>query len=225
MSRVELETTIHEVEAVVNSRPLTFVSDEVDGNDPLTPAHFLLGHSGGFCSPGIPPSPVISSQDLTDRYELRKSLLDRFWSVWTSDYIRNLPPFKGSNGSSNLKIGSLVMVQDDQCPLLKWPLGVVTQLFPSKDGVIRTVEIKTATSTLIRSVPRVHDLELVTGSSSDLISRVSQSGVSTPSLQKMCDHSDKGNVNVPVTDNDCDNVVPLITRSGRRVKPVTKMNL
>ena len=32
-----------EIEASVNSRPLTFVGDEVDSTAPLTPAHFLVG--------------------------------------------------------------------------------------------------------------------------------------------------------------------------------------
>ena len=100
LSRVELETTIQEVEAVVNSRPLTFVSDEVD--NPLTPAHFLLGHSGGFYSTGVCQSLVNSSEDLSDKLELRKTLLDQFWTMWTSDYIRNLPPGKGISRSCDL---------------------------------------------------------------------------------------------------------------------------
>ena len=39
----ELSTTIIEVENVLNSRPLSFVSTE-DSEEPLTPAHFLIGH-------------------------------------------------------------------------------------------------------------------------------------------------------------------------------------
>ena len=45
LTRGELETSIHEVEACINSRPLTFVSDDVKGLNPLTPSHFLLGRS------------------------------------------------------------------------------------------------------------------------------------------------------------------------------------
>ena len=40
----ELSTAITEVEEVLNSRPLSFVSPE-DLEEPLTPAHFLLGQS------------------------------------------------------------------------------------------------------------------------------------------------------------------------------------
>ena len=47
---------IHEVEASINSRPLTFVSDEISGENPLTPAHFLLSHGSGFFNRDVPPT-------------------------------------------------------------------------------------------------------------------------------------------------------------------------
>ena len=43
MSYDELHTLLIEVEAVLNSRPLTYVSaDDVD--EPLTPSHLLVGY-------------------------------------------------------------------------------------------------------------------------------------------------------------------------------------
>ena len=98
----ELETTIQEVESCINSRPLTFVSDEPDDDERLTPAHFLLGHGLGYMHSHSPIDPLESQSDLGHRYELRKSLLDKFWSVWTADYIRNLPPWHGFSGRGDL---------------------------------------------------------------------------------------------------------------------------
>ena len=48
LTRTELETTLQEVEACINSRPLTFVGDEPDSGTPLTPSHFLIGRTRGF---------------------------------------------------------------------------------------------------------------------------------------------------------------------------------
>lgn len=39
----ELTTILTEVEAVLNSRPLSYVYNDADEPQPLTPAHFLVG--------------------------------------------------------------------------------------------------------------------------------------------------------------------------------------
>ncbi|GFQ99343.1 integrase catalytic domain-containing protein [Trichonephila clavata] len=38
----ELETILCEIEAVINSRPITYIDSDSTGNFPLTPSHFLL---------------------------------------------------------------------------------------------------------------------------------------------------------------------------------------
>ena len=96
LTRVELETTLHEVEACINSRPLTFVGDELDSGAPFTPSLFLLGRSFAHKSIIKDEKPEVTSQDLVVRKELRRRLLERFWSCWTDEYIRSLPPCKGS---------------------------------------------------------------------------------------------------------------------------------
>ena len=171
LTRTELETTLHDVESCVNSRPLTYVSDEANVESPLTPAHFLLGHTGGFYERST-STPVVSGSDLPLRFATRQSLLDKFWEIWSSDYIRNLPPQRGAQGECDLPEGSVVLVQDDQQPRLRRQLGVITQLFPGRDGVVRTVEVKTASGKLVCSIPRIHDLEILSGSVDDVPGRM-----------------------------------------------------
>ena len=48
LPRAELETALHEVEACVNSRPLTFLGDETDDVAPLTPSCFLIGQESVY---------------------------------------------------------------------------------------------------------------------------------------------------------------------------------
>ena len=40
-----LHTLLLEIESIVNSRPLTYVSDDIDDFEPLTPNHFIIGRS------------------------------------------------------------------------------------------------------------------------------------------------------------------------------------
>ena len=214
LTRTELETTTQEVESCINSRPLTFVSDEPDDDEPLTPAHFLLGHGLGYIHSHSTIDPLESPSDLGHRYELRKSLLDRFWSVWTADYIRNLPPWRGFSGHCDLKECSLVLVQDLQRSRLKWPLGVVTWLIPGKDGVVRTVAVKTASGNPLRSVPRIHDLELVPHDLSDTLNRVNRQPVVAKGA---------GLESITTGDAGAESPKPYVTRYGRVIKPFTRM--
>ena len=50
-------------------------------------------------------------------------------------------------------------------------------MIPGKDGVVRTVEVRTASGNLLRSVPRIHDLELVPHDLSDTLTRVNRQPV------------------------------------------------
>ena len=59
-----------------------------------------------------------------------------------------------------VQVGSLVLVQGETRHRLSWPIGVVKQVFPGRDGVVRAVEIKTSKGLLTRSIQRLHVLEI-----------------------------------------------------------------
>ncbi|XP_064637169.1 uncharacterized protein LOC135493625 [Lineus longissimus] len=131
LTRSELETSLVEVEACISSRPLTFVSDDVDGPNPLTPSHFLIGRTACFQTKVAESEVELTQDNLTEREIIRQRSLELFWEIWSKDYIRNLPPSvtkfktKGKVG-----VGSLVLIHEDNVPRMKWPLGLVTKEFP-----------------------------------------------------------------------------------------------
>ena len=45
VSPVELQTILVEVEAVVNNRPLVYLTDDITAERALTPEHLLYGHN------------------------------------------------------------------------------------------------------------------------------------------------------------------------------------
>jgi hypothetical protein len=158
LTYAELLTILLEIEACVNSRPLTFVGDEVDAKAPLTPAHFLLGRSSGVFTKA-PEETSSDSCSLGMKFALQKSTVDQFWEQWSSEYIRNLPQF-GGQSRGKVEVGSVVLVQGETRHRLSWPLGVVMRVFPGRDGVVRAAEIKTAKGLLTRSIQRLHPLEI-----------------------------------------------------------------
>lgn len=239
LSVSELETTLCEVEACINSRPLTFVGDELDASTPLTPSHFLTGNSTLF-----PPSmcvdiPRVGRQHLIDRKKARDDILERFWSVWVSEYLRNLPPSKGKKVSkSQLKEGSVVLVRNVGCARLQWPMGIVQKVFPGRDGLVRSVEVKTPKGVLVRPIQLVHDLEISdcicdthcpTGDipqltpdnrrAHDLVDLQGTAETEGPSDTTATDPAKVGSSSVTMADHH------RVSRYGRIIKPVKKLNL
>ena len=163
LSRVELETVLSEIEACVNSRPLTFVGDTLDSPNPLTPNHFLTGHSVGFRARELDdPSSVATARMLGERARLRLARLNKFWTVWSKEYLRNLPPaIRKFRPQGKLCEGAVVLIEEDNVRRQKWEMGVVTRLLPGRDGVARSVEVRTARGQKTRAVQRLHDLEVL----------------------------------------------------------------
>lgn len=93
-----LQSMLIEAEAIVNSRPLTYVSLEADDVEALTPNHFLLGSSDGSKPPG-----EFGESDLFLRKSWRKcqQLTNMFWKRWVREYL--LEGQSGLNQPSQLK--------------------------------------------------------------------------------------------------------------------------
>ena len=166
LTRSELETTLHEVELCINSRPLTFVSDEVDSAKPLTPAHFLMERPFGVADGNFGESdvPIVSAYSFKDKHDVKKGLLEHFWHLWQFEYIKELPKSQGSSTDHTLGVGSVVLMREQGLPKLQWPLAIVTKVFTGKDGIIRSVQLKTSKGLLCRSIQLLHDLEIACSS-------------------------------------------------------------
>jgi hypothetical protein len=54
----------------------------------------------------------------------------------------------------NLKIGDVVLIADENYPRGQWPLAMVTEVMPSKDGYVRTVKVKTSSTVSTRAKHR-----------------------------------------------------------------------
>ncbi len=98
---------------------------------------------------------------LRDRHIVLQQCIDKFWSQWSTEYLRNLPfTVRTHKSQCKLQVGSVVLVQEDNVPRLKWPLAVVLKLYPGKDGVVRSVLLQTTKGHIERSVQRLHDSEI-----------------------------------------------------------------
>ena len=124
----ELTTVLTQVEACLNSRPLTPLPDSDDGIEALTPGHFLIG-----CPLEALPDPSSSYQrpSLLRRWHLCQSLVRQFWSRWSSEYLSQVMKYsKWHSPTRNIQVNDLVCVREDSLVPTKWPLARVIAVHP-----------------------------------------------------------------------------------------------
>lgn len=154
----EFTTALAEIEACLNSRPLRPLSSDPEDLNALTPAHLVIGAAINVI-PDLEPfdAPI----NRLSRYQILQRIRNQFWKQWSKEYLHQLQVRgKWRIITQNLKKGQLVLLRDDRYPPTQWPLGRVVELYSGKDGLVRVVAVKTATSILKRHVARVCPLDL-----------------------------------------------------------------
>ena len=149
----EFSTLLCQVEACLNSRPLIPLWDDPHDLLALTPAHFLIGDvSLLFTEPRITEENI----PLILRWRRTTQFVQRFWDVWSQAYLQQLQKrVKWKDEQPPVKVGDLVILKNELTPPTRWPLGRITSVFPAADGLIRVVEVKTATTTLKRPIVKI----------------------------------------------------------------------
>ena len=175
----ELHTLIPEVEAMLNSRPLTFVDQDIDGGATISPAHFLnLTSSPRLSLPAsadLPDAPEVHlylpttdpAEELRRTWQASLSILDYFWSIWEKDYLQllrqstNRQHRQHATVDRSPAVNDVVIVQSDGQPRASWPLGRVTDVIQSRDGLIRSARVLMPNHRILtRPVCHLYPLEL-----------------------------------------------------------------
>ena len=160
LTEEQLLTVLLEVEACLNSRPLTCQTDEADKYNVITPAHFLIGRPFFVSVKDAEDPSDITSERLVERRPHQLAVTERFWTEWRLEYLRMLPSPASGRSNYRLKEGVLVLVDDASLPRQGWPLGVVVKCHPGRDGRVRAVDVRTTKGVLTRSVQKIRDLEV-----------------------------------------------------------------
>ena len=72
------------------------------------------------------------------------------------EYLPSLTIRKKSNyHHRNIKTNDLVLLKEENVLRSHYPLARVIKLYPGKDGVVRTVKVKTPSNTLVRPVGKI----------------------------------------------------------------------
>ena len=91
-----LQTVIVEVEALLNDRPLTYLSSDINDPDPISPSHLLHGRKIVTLPHLRVQEDEIHDPNHVDDSELRRRakrhalVIRHFWSRWKNEYLTAL---------------------------------------------------------------------------------------------------------------------------------------
>ncbi|XP_026094149.1 uncharacterized protein LOC113066497 [Carassius auratus] len=146
-------TVLVEIEGILNSKPLGYSSSDISDLDPITPNSLLMGRPDSSLPPVIYPESELISQR---RWRHSQVLADQFWRRFIRFYLPSLQTRqKWQDETSDLQVGTIVLIVDPQLPRALWPVGQVSKVFPGVDRRVRAAEIKVGKKSYTRPVARL----------------------------------------------------------------------
>ncbi|KAL7824556.1 hypothetical protein SRHO_G00098450 [Serrasalmus rhombeus] len=152
---VLIKFRLHEVAYMADIKKaflqISLTERDRDAPEPLTPAHFLVGQRLTCLPPKSFPAEInhqtANKEEMTKRWRYRQRLVTNFWNRWQK---------------SSLKIGDVALIGEDNAPRQSWKLGKIEELFPGRDGLVRSCAIRTSTGTVLRRpIQLLYPLEIV----------------------------------------------------------------
>jgi len=155
----QMMVILTECEGIINNRPLAMVTNDPDDLTPITPAELVVGRRLDQL-----PDPNIR-QNVTNIQHLwrkRQAVLNGFWKRWSHDYLLAQNCRRKWHNPTNEELKNrVVIIRDDNLSRHDWKVGRILDTVLSKDGLVRTVIVKTPTSVLRRPIQRIALLENV----------------------------------------------------------------
>lgn len=148
------------IEACLNSRPMVALTDDPNDKLALTPGDFLIGQ------PILAiPHPDITGEKINyvKKWHYMRRLQQEFWQRWSEEYLHTLQVrSKWQNKQNNIIVGDIALVQEQNYPPTHWPLARVIATHPGSDGLVRSVTLRLANSTLRRPIHKLAILPIGT---------------------------------------------------------------
>ena len=139
----ELLTILTEVEATLNSRPLTYEYDEI-GEEMLTPSHLIYGRRLLSMPEEVRDDDEESATGFLKRFRYLGKLRIHFWNRWRREYLIDLrEQHRSTKGSPyQVRIGEVVLVHEDNVKRSQWKMAKVLEHITGRDGEVRGAKLK-----------------------------------------------------------------------------------
>jgi len=150
----QLRIMLAEIEGVINNRPLGVTSNDPNDFTPITPMELVNGRKLEHLPDPNLRKNVTSFQHL---WRKRQAVLNGFWTRWQKDYLveQNIRRKWKAPTRENLLNEVVLIREDNKLSRNEWKMGRIIEVHPSKDGLIRNVTVKTATSKIRRPIQKL----------------------------------------------------------------------
>lgn len=148
----EMSTVFSKIEAILNSRPLFSESNDPEDVNAITPGHFLIGRPLNAL---VEPNYCDVNTNRLKRWQIMQQITQHFWYSWSTDYLTSLQIRSKSITKTEILVGMLVVIKEDNIPPLQWRLGRIKELHPGKDNVTRVVTLHTKYGVVKRPVNKI----------------------------------------------------------------------
>ena len=165
----ELVTILVEIEHMMNSRPLTYLSEE--NIEAITPYHLMNGRNLADRGSHVRMYCGNESVNLKNRASYVSSLINQYWKRFYHEYTTELRERmmydRNVRCESKLTVGDVVLIREEKVKPLHWRKGKIEELVKGRDGAVRGVILKSTTPDgkaiyLKRSVKLITPLEIST---------------------------------------------------------------
>ena len=97
LTMLQLQTFLTETEAIINSRPLVYLGEDLNDSTARTPSHFLspntktgtplIINDDNIADPTYFPAKLSSKETFLNTWKKGQNLLEAFWKLRRDDYL------------------------------------------------------------------------------------------------------------------------------------------
>ena len=166
----EVSTVVTEIEAIFNSRPLTYLYEN-ELEEALTPSHLLVGRR--LLSLSETPQEEDDDGGYGEQEDVARrrqrylnKVLDNYWRRWKREYLVDLREYHRleikKSHVPEISEGDIVSIEDENRKnRATWKLGKVEAVKKGQDEVIRGARVRLANGNFIdRPIQKLYPIEV-----------------------------------------------------------------
>ncbi|XP_071042496.1 uncharacterized protein [Parasteatoda tepidariorum] len=154
----EFLTVLDQVKAMLNLRPLTPLSSDIEDSNILTPGHFLVGRS---LTSIVEPTLLNISENRLNLWQKTTKAVQLILKNWGKSHLSTLQQrTQWMFSKQNVKNGNMDILRKENVPTSTWILGSIIQIYPGKDNNIRVVDFRTKCGIFNRTISKLCVLPL-----------------------------------------------------------------